>query len=99
MIGFVICLPLVINIDREKDGQLTKPIIIVKIIVLINNKVHSYCTAQNFGRFRIARKLVEKILAADHANDSSVFEITRTYNIWQINFGELYILYVAAIYN
>ena len=29
MIGFVICLPLVINIDREKGSQLTKPIMIL----------------------------------------------------------------------
>ena len=33
-------------------------------------------------KFCTARKLVRKILAADHTNNSSVFEFTRTYNIW-----------------
>ena len=36
---------------------------------------------ENFGRYGTA---VEKIMAADHTNNSSVFELTRTYNIWQI---------------
>ena len=31
---------------------------------------------QNFGGFRSARKLVEKILAADHTNNSSLFGLT-----------------------
>ena len=35
-----------------------------------------YHTAQNFSRFRTARKLVEKILVADHTNNSSLFELT-----------------------
>ena len=35
-----------------------------------------YCTAQNFGGFETARKLVEKILAADHINNSSLLELT-----------------------
>ena len=33
-----------------------------------------YRTAQNFGRFGIARKLVKKILAADHINNSSLLQ-------------------------
>ena len=33
-------------------------------------------TAQNFGGFGAARKLVEKILAADHTNNSSLLELT-----------------------
>ena len=33
-------------------------------------------TAQNFGEFGTARKLVEKILAADHTNNSSLLELT-----------------------
>ena len=37
-----------------------------------------YSTAQNFGGFGAARKLVEKILA-DHINASSLFELIRTY--------------------
>ena len=43
-----------------------------------------YCTAQNFGGFETARKLVEKTLAADHTNNNSLFELTRTYNVWRI---------------
>ena len=48
-----------------------------------------YCTAQNFGgrelwRFETVRKLVEKIFAANHTNNSSLFELTRTYKIWWI---------------
>ena len=35
-----------------------------------------YCMAQNLGRFGTARKLVEKILAADHTKNSSLFELT-----------------------
>ena len=35
-----------------------------------------YCTAQNFGRFGTARKLAEKILVADHTNNSSLLELT-----------------------
>ena len=38
-----------------------------------------YHTAQNFRGFETAGKLVEKILAADHTNNSSLFELTRTY--------------------
>ena len=34
-----------------------------------------YRTAQNFGRFGTTRKL-EKILAADHTNNSSLLELT-----------------------
>ena len=56
------------------------------IVCLQVTKNIIYRTAQNFGgqnfcRFRTARKLVKKILAADHANNSSLFEHTRTYNI------------------
>ena len=35
-----------------------------------------YHTAQHFGEFGTARKLVEKILAADHTNNSSLLELT-----------------------
>ena len=37
---------------------------------------NGYRTAQNFGKFGTVRKLVEKILAADHTNNGSLFELT-----------------------
>ena len=37
---------------------------------------HKTLAGQNFSGFGTARKLVEKILAADHTNDSSLFELT-----------------------
>ena len=46
--------------------------------------IRRYRTAQNIGGFGTARKLVEKILAVDYTNTNSLFELTRTYNIWQI---------------
>ena len=45
---------------------------------------HNTLPGKNFARFEIARKLAEKILAADHTNNSSLFELTRTYNVWWI---------------
>ena len=39
---------------------------------------------KNFGGFGTATKLMEKILVASHTNNSSLFECTRTYNIWRI---------------
>ena len=34
---------------------------------------------ENFGGFGTTRKLVEKNFVADHTNNSSLFELTRTY--------------------
>ena len=45
---------------------------------------HKTLAGENFGRLGTARKLMEKILAADHTNNSSLFELTRTYSIWLI---------------
>ena len=42
----------------------------------------NYCAAHNLGIFITVRKLLEKILAADHTNNSSL--AIRTYNIWWI---------------
>ena len=39
-----------------------------------NTVQHKALAGQNFGGFRTARKLVEKILTADHTNNSSLFE-------------------------
>ena len=38
----------------------------------------NYCAAHNLGRFITVRKLLEKILAADHTNNSSL--AIRTYD-------------------
>ena len=48
-----------------------------------------YHRPQNLGEFETARKLAKKILAADHTNDSSLFKLTRTYNIWQIKLWQI----------
>ena len=37
---------------------------------------HKTLAGQNIGKFGTARKLVEKILAADHTNNGSLFELT-----------------------
>ena len=39
---------------------------------------HKTLAAQNLGGFGTTRNLVEKILVADHTNNSSLFELTRT---------------------
>ena len=41
-----------------------------------NTVQHKNLVGQNFGRFGTARKLVEKILAADHTNNNSLLELT-----------------------
>ena len=38
MIGFVTWPPFILSSDRQKDGQVTKPIIAVKIISVQSNK-------------------------------------------------------------
>ena len=45
---------------------------------MTGKKTNNYRTAQSFGGFRIARKLVEKILATDHTNNSSLIELDKT---------------------
>ena len=45
-------------------------------VIYVFTVQHKTLAEENFGRFGTARKLVEKILAADHTNNSSLLELT-----------------------
>ena len=58
------------------------------LVLILNTVQHKTLVGENFGGFETARKL-KKILAADHTNNSSLFELTRTYNIWWIKLWQI----------
>ena len=51
---------------------------------------HQTLAGQNFGGFETAKNLLEKILAAGHTNDSSLFKLTA---FGGQNFGRLLIVH------